>query len=184
MGAWEETYLPQIALALPNCGNQIRNMLKFRLAIDGKPAKEQKDRVIKRFFNEGLLVLNCRSKAWTADSSRWDADASVLPASAVPSRKERAAVITTKELRRDVLWVYNHLEVAVGKDDAPSLGAWGMRKWAKSNQKEFFSKYLHKFIPPVGAAGSGTKRKGKEDDGSDVADILDTSHRLVEDANG
>jgi hypothetical protein len=57
----------------------------------------------------------------------------------------RGTTSSTADLARDVLWVYEHLgDNHVSATDTPSLGAWGLLRWARSNPTRFFEQLLPK----------------------------------------
>jgi hypothetical protein len=49
------------------------------------------------------------------------------------------------DMSRDILWVYENLvREGVNPEDAPSLGAWALLKWARENRNRFFEQVLPK----------------------------------------
>ncbi len=51
------------------------------------------------------------------------------------------------DLPRDVLWVYEQLENRKARpEDAPSLGAWSLLKWARNYRNRFFEQLLPKAL--------------------------------------
>jgi hypothetical protein len=73
------------------------------------------------------------------------------------------------DMSRDILWVYENLvREGVKPEDAPSLGAWALLKWARENRNRFFEQVLPK--------ARATEREAEEDkdrleDQAQIADI-------------
>lgn len=82
--------------------------------------------------------------------------------------------LATVNIRQDVYWVYNNIDVTdVTAKDAPSPGAWSMREWARHSgmqRNEFYRNFCAKLLP--------SKKEMEEedrlsDDGRDVRNTID-----------
>jgi len=69
------------------------------------------------------------------------------------------------DLDRDALWAYEQLDVITATPDAaPSLGAWGLLKWARGNRNRFFEQVLPKVAASKKKRDEERKRSFVDDD--------------------
>src|SRR5262249_55090325 len=70
------------------------------------------------------------------------------------------------DLNRDMHWVHENLEnQRVKLESAPSLGAWGLLKWARRCPHRFFGQFLPKALAAGPAPGAPEDSEYVEDPG-------------------
>jgi len=136
-----------------------RSAATNRLHREGRweEASIYRDNVRRELRAQKVPRTEANDRAWTAMIENFPplavpAQASV--ADADPSIEEEtidfaALLERTKgnrpDLDRDALWAYEQLDVITATPDAaPSLGAWGLLKWARGNRNRFFEQVLPK----------------------------------------
>lgn len=72
-------------------------------------------------------------------------------------------------IRRDVIWAYQHLG-ARGEEDPPSTGALALLRWARLNERAFFETFLPKVFLSKGELEQAERQS---DDGRAILELIE-----------
>ena len=89
------------------------------------------------------------------------------------------------DLARDILWAYERLEDRGARpEDAPSLGAWALLKWARDYRNRFFEQVLPKALAAskAGGAGGGDDPEDADPGIEEIERMLEGLHTAWEEA--
>ncbi len=154
--------------------------LTERLRREGRwsEATRFKDETIAQLRSEGMKRIDAATEAWKRTAEKYPPLAetdSVETTAAVQQPEEagddvdvdalldRVGDRQPPDLVRDTLWVYQNIENrGVKPENAPSLGAWSLLKWARDYRNRFFEQILPKALVNKPANETeGTRRERK-----------------------
>jgi len=128
-----------------------------RLRHEGRweEASEFKDTLIVNLRDYGMKGTDAREAAWEVMIEKYPPILAVEVSES--SSDEQLPDIgddalerfsnTSHNLTRDILWVYESLEdKRIQIEDAPSLGAWSLLRWARDYRNRFFEQLLPKAL--------------------------------------
>ena len=122
-----------------------------RLRADGRwqEASIYKDQVVKQLRAEGKPAKEARELAWCEMANKYPVEMTASTQTKASDFEGMDSKQITKladaplDPAADVLWCYRHVENPIVKvTDAPSLGAWGLLKYARTNRQRFYEHLL------------------------------------------
>lgn len=127
-----------------------------RLRQEGRwgEASQYRDEVRRELRSQGKPRAEAADAAWDAMMAKYPALPPAEPASQGPAPEAEALDLdglverlegNEPDLARDTLWAYENLENRKARpEDAPSVGAWSLLKWAREYRNRFFEQLVPK----------------------------------------
>jgi len=156
-----------------------------RLRQEGRweEASQYRDEVRKELRSQGKPRAEAAEAAWDAMMAKYPPlpPAEPIPPEPEPENFDVDALVERAEgnepdLARDTLWAYENLENRKTRpEDAPSVGAWSLLKWAREYRNRFFEQLVPK------AMAARTKRVEEDGLGENADPGLEEVEKMLAD---
>lgn len=109
-------------------------------------ANEFREAARLKYVEEGMIQRHAVNRAWEDTEAAFPPLEEKTPEPEVDDVEfDKLTVDSQPDLARDVLWAYDNLELKSTKpEDAPSVGAWSLLKWAREYRNRFFEQLVPK----------------------------------------